>query len=162
MRKLLVLLLVPVAIVSVWFGTVSPALAATPLVPCSQSAKFQELKKNAPDTYYFKKPLDTYASTQYCGEDGLPHLDLGQSRLLDVLLPELLFIYIAGFIGWSGRAYLQAAAKTSNPEEKEIFIDLGLAIPSFIKGLLWPLLVVQELLSGQLTAKDSEIPVSPR
>jgi photosystem I subunit 3 len=31
-----------------------------------------------------------------------------------------------------------------------------------LTGFLWPLAALQEATSGKLTAKDSEIPVSPR
>jgi photosystem I subunit 3 len=163
MQKILVRLLVPVIILMIWVGVVSPAFADNSLlVPCSQSAAFQERKSNAPDSYYFNKPFDVYGSELVCGEDGLPHLDLGAKQPIDVLIPYGIFFYVAGFIGWSGRAYLQAANKTKNPEEHEIFIDIPLAISSFTKGLLWPILAIQELATGQLTAKEGEIPVSPR
>ncbi|QZZ19309.1 Photosystem I reaction center subunit III [Leptothermofonsia sichuanensis E412] len=161
MRKLLLLLLIPIASLILWSSTVSPASAEF-LVPCSQSSAFQQRKSQAPDSYYFNKPFEVYGSELVCGEDGLPHLPIRLDRFIDVLIPFGIFLYTAGFIGWSGRSYLQAANKSSNPEEKEIFIDLPMAIQSFIKGLLWPLLFLQELTTGQLTAKDNEIPVSPR
>jgi photosystem I subunit III len=47
-------------------------------------------------------------------------------------------------------------------EQKEIQIDVALALPIMASGFAWPAAAVQELLSGQLTAKDEEIPISPR
>ena len=133
------------------------------LVPCSESAAFQQRQSSAPEGYYYTKPFEVYSSELLCGEDGLPHLPLDRlDRAVDVAIPMALFLYVAGFIGWSGRAYLQAANKSAKPEEKEIFIDLFLAFQSLIKGLLWPLMALQELLSGKLTVKESDITVSPR
>jgi photosystem I subunit 3 len=80
----------------------------------------------------------------------------------DFLIPSILFLYIAGWIGWVGRAYLQAIQKESNAEQKEIQIDLGIALPIITSGFAWPAAAVKELLSGELTAQDSEITVSPR
>lgn len=160
MRKLLVLSV----LVALWFSIIPPAFAAnTTLVPCNDSPAFQQRREKAPNTYYFDEPMEAYASLELCGADGLPHLPLDRvDRAIDVLIPFTLFFYVAGFIGWSGRSYLQAANRAANPEEKEIFIDLALAIQSLIQGLLWPLLALKELLSGQLTANDAEISVSPR
>jgi photosystem I subunit III len=133
------------------------------LVPCNESAAFQQRQSSAPEGYYYTKPFEVYSSELLCGEDGLPHLPLDRlDRAVDVAIPMGLFLYVAGFIGWSGRAYLQAAGKSANPEEKEIFIDLPLTLQSLIKGLFWPLLALQEVLSGKLTVKESEITVSPR
>jgi photosystem I subunit 3 len=44
-----------------------------------------------------------------CGADGLPHLiaDGRPSHAGEFVLPAVLFLYIAGYIGWSGRSYLQ-------------------------------------------------------
>ncbi|NJO43335.1 MAG: Photosystem I reaction center subunit III [Cyanobacteria bacterium CRU_2_1] len=162
--RLLRIVLLPILLVTICFFTVSPAIAVNnTLVPCSKSPAFQQRKAKAPDTYYFEKPFQTYSSELLCGDDGLPHLTLDRpERAIDIAIPFAIFFYVAGFVGWSGRAYLQAANKASNPEELEIFISIPLAIQSFAQGLLWPLLAVKEFLSGELTVKDNEIPVSPR
>ena len=141
-----------------------PAHAANmTLVPCSESATFQKRQSSAPEGYYYTKPFEAYSSELLCGEDGLPHLPLDRlGRAADVAIPFALFFYVAGFIGWSGRAYLQLANTAKKPEEKEIFIDIFMTIKSLSKGLIWPLLFLQELASRKLTAKDSEITVSPR
>jgi photosystem I subunit III len=142
----------------------NPVLAASVhLTPCRDSAAFQQRKSIAPEGYYYTRPFESYSSELLCGEDGLPHLPLDRlDRAVDVFIPIALFLYIAGFIGWSGRKYLQAANRAQKPEELEIFIDLKLAIAAFSQGLLWPLLALKELLSGELTAKAEEISVSPR
>lgn len=137
--------------------------ANTTLVPCRESTAFQERQNKAPEGYYYTRPFEVYSSELLCGEDGLPHLPLDRlDRAVDVAIPIGLFLYIAGFIGWSGRAYLQSASQSKNPEEKEIFIDLLLAIQSLFKGLLWPIMALTELLSGKLTVKEDKISVSPR
>jgi photosystem I subunit III len=143
---------------------VNPTFAAsTHLIPCQDSTAFQQRKSIAPEGYYYTRPFESYSSELLCGEDGLPHLPLDRlDRAVDVFIPIALFLYIAGFIGWSGRKYLQAANRAPKPEELEIFIDLKLAIASFSQGLLWPLLAIKELLNGELTAKADEISVSPR
>jgi len=160
MRRLLAVAL----LVIIWFSFIPTASAAQTsyLVPCKKSPAFLERMKNARDTYYFEQPNKAYAEYLVCGEEGLPHLPLSLDRAVDIAIPFGIFFYFAGFIGWSGRSYLQASNKSKNPELMEIFIDIPLATQSFVKGLLWPLLAFQELVTGQLTAKDSEIPISPR
>lgn len=160
MRKLLAILLM----VLCWVSFVAPAsaLSDTHLVPCQDSAAFQERMQTAPQNYYFEQPYQTYASNLLCGDDGLPHLQLRFDRAIDIIIPFAIFFYFAGFVGWSGRAYLIGGKQASKPEESEIFIDIPLAIRSFAQGLLWPLLVFKELTTGELTAKDTELSVSPR
>ncbi|NJM97213.1 MAG: Photosystem I reaction center subunit III [Phormidesmis sp. RL_2_1] len=160
MRKLFSILLVGI----LWIGMTLPATAVTNthLVPCQESAAFNERLQNAPQTYYFEAPYQSYATNLLCGEDGLPHLQLRFDRAVDVAIPFAIFFYIAGFIGWSGRAYLLGSKRMSKPEEAEIFIDIALAMQAFAQGLLWPLIAFKELMSGELTAPASEVSVSPR
>jgi photosystem I subunit 3 len=80
----------------------------------------------------------------------------------DFFIPSILFLYITGWIGWVGRAYLIAVRDTKDAEMKEIIIDVPLALSKMLTGFLWPLAALQEATSGKLTVKDSEIPVSPR
>jgi photosystem I subunit III len=160
MKKILTIVL----ILTIWFSFVpaEPAQAGN-LVPCKDSPAYQARLKNAPNTYYFDGPNKAYAEYLTCGEeDGLPHLVISFERATDIAIAYGIFFYFAGFVGWSGRSYLQASNQSKTPEQLEIFIDIPLAIQSFAKGLLWPLLFLQELTTGKLTAKDSEIPVSPR
>lgn len=146
-----------------WMNFVPVAIAEnTTLVPCKESPAFVERMENAADSYYTTKPLQAY-SQLLCGEDGLPHLVLDRLNLaFDVMLPITMFLYIAGWIGWSGRSYLIAIRKEGAGEEKELFIDIALFISCMLKALMWPMLAIKELLSGELVAKDDEIPISIR
>ncbi|BAY85970.1 photosystem I reaction center protein PsaF subunit III [Calothrix parasitica NIES-267] len=146
-----------------WINFVPVALAEnTMLVPCKDSPAFIERMQNAPDSYYTTKPFQAY-SQLLCGEDGLPHLVLDRLNLaFDVIAPITMFLYIAGWIGWSGRSYLIAIRKEGAGEEKELFIDVALFVGCMVKALMWPMLAVKEFLSGELVAKDDEIPISIR
>merc|ERR1719217_752346 len=99
-----------------------------------------------------------------CGSDGLPHLIAEPGLALkyghagDVFIPTFGFLYVAGWIGHSGRLYLEA---TRN-KDKEIIIDVPLALACVAKALGWPIMVVGELRAGTLLEKDSNITISPR
>ena len=164
MRRLFALLLV----MTLWFNFAPEANAlGANLVPCKDSPAFQELALNARNTTTDpesgKKRFERY-SQALCGPEGYPHLIVDGSidHAGDFLIPSILFLYIAGWIGWVGRAYLQAIKTGSDAEQKEIQIDLGIALPIITSGFAWPAAAIKELLSGELTAKDSEITVSPR
>jgi photosystem I subunit 3 len=164
MRRLLALIFA----ISLWFSFVTPASAeVSGLVPCKDSPAFQQRANSARNTTADpnsgKNRFERY-SEAYCGPEGLPHLivDGRLNRAGDFLIPSVLFLYIAGWIGWVGRAYLQSVKKDSNPEEQEIIINVPKAISFMLTGFTWPLAALRELTTGQLTAKDEEIPVSPR
>jgi photosystem I subunit III len=161
MRRLFALVLV----LALWVGFVPPAAAdVAGLTPCSESAAFQQrlatsTSATAPQRFEF------YAkSGLLCGDDGLPHLivDGRFSHAGEFLIPSVLFLFITGWIGWVGRSYLQAIKKGDSPEEKEVIIDVPLAIKCMLTGFAWPLAALKELTTGELIAKDSEITVSPR
>lgn len=99
-----------------------------------------------------------------CGADGLPHLvaDGRWNHAGEFVFPGLLFIYITGWIGWVGRGYLQAIASVKKPVEKEIIIDVPLALKFSASGFTWPFAAWQEFTSGKLLAENSDITVSPR
>nr|YP_009298026.1 photosystem I subunit III [Plocamium cartilagineum]AOM67964.1 photosystem I subunit III [Plocamium cartilagineum] len=99
-----------------------------------------------------------------CGKDGLPHLiaDGRWNHAGEFMFPGLLFLYITGWIGWVGRGYLQAVSLTNKPTEKEIIIDVPLAIKFSVSGFTWPLAALQEFTSGKLLASSDDITVSPR
>nr|YP_009296663.1 photosystem I subunit III [Apophlaea sinclairii]AOM65803.1 photosystem I subunit III [Apophlaea sinclairii] len=99
-----------------------------------------------------------------CGSDGLPHLitDGRWTHAGDFFFPGLLFLYITGWIGWVGRGYLGAIAKTKKPTDKEIILDIPLATKFMTSGFTWPLAAWQEFSRGNLTAPDDRIPISPR
>ena len=158
-KKILPLIL---AIV-ICFAITPTASADGILVKCKDSQAYSERVASYPDNYYFNEPSLAYSEYLSCGEDdGLPHLVISWKNSLDIAIAFSMFFYITGFIGWSGRSYLQTINNQKSPEQSEIFINLPVAIPSLVQGLLWPVLAVKELLSGELTAKDSEIPISPR
>ena len=104
------------------------------------------------------------ASGVLCGTDGLPHLiaDGRWNHAGEFMVPGLLFLYITGWIGWVGRGYLRSIASTNKPTEKEIIIDVPLALKFSLSGFTWPLAALQELTSGELLASNDDITVSPR
>jgi photosystem I subunit 3 len=164
MRRLLALIFA----VSLWFSFVTPASAdVAGLVPCKESKAFQQRAKDAKDTVGDPKSgesrFDRY-SNFLCGPEGLPHLvaDGSLSHADEFIIPGLIFLYIAGWIGWVGRAYLISVRKEKEPEMREIIIDVPRALGFMLSGFTWPLAAIKELLSGELTAKEEEIPVSPR
>ena len=109
--------------------------------------------------------FDKYARAGLlCGSDGLPHLitDGRWSHSGEFILPGLLFIYITGWIGWAGRSYLQAIADTKKPIEKEIILDIPLAVKFSTSGLIWPIAAWQEFASGKFLVDNEDISVSPR
>ncbi len=63
-----------------------------------------------------------------CGTDGLPHLivDGRWNHAGDFMIPGVMFLYIAGCIGWAGREYLKAT-RGKGANMKEIQIDLSVA-----------------------------------
>lgn len=69
-----------------------------------------------------------------CGTDGYPHLISDPGMALkyghagEVFIPTIGFLYVAGYIGTVGRNYLQAVKKEKKPTEKEIIIDVPLAL----------------------------------
>jgi photosystem I subunit III len=154
--------------ICLWFSFTPPTLAlGADLVPCKDSPAFQaraEAARNTTaDPNSGAKRFDRY-SQALCGPEGLPHLivDGSLDHAGDFLIPSILFLYIAGWIGWVGRAYLIAVRKLPNSEMKEVVIDVPLAFQIMLTGFTWPLAAIKELTSGELTAKDTEIPISPR
>ena len=166
MRRLFALALV----LCLSFGFASPAAAGiagddvSGLVPCGESPAFQQRAAAAP-TESAKARFDFYANTSLlCGPEGLPHLvvDGDLSHAGEFLIPSALFLLIAGWIGWAGRSYVIAVRADKNTEEKEIIIDVPLAIKCSLGAALWPLLAFKEMTTGEMFAKKEEITVSPR
>ena len=144
----------------------STEFTASALQKCSENTKFMERANSA------STPKDIARFERYgkalCGDDGLPHLIMGPpgepfGALLnrghegDLLIPGVLFIYIAGIIGWSGREYLIESKKTKNPADLEIIIDFDLAKKCLVKGAQWPLLANKEGRNGDLRETDKNI-----
>ncbi|AUC60964.1 photosystem I subunit III PsaF [Cyanobacterium sp. HL-69] len=168
MGKIFSLVLAFTLSLTVWGNFSAPAHAdLSHLTPCSESAAYQAKAKNfrntTNDPQSGQKRAARYAEA-LCGPEGYPRLvvDGRLDHAGDFIIPGLLFLYIAGWIGWVGRAYLIAVRGEKDAEMKEIIIDVPLAINKMLLGFSWPLQALGELKSGALTAKDSEISVSPR
>jgi photosystem I subunit 3 len=168
MRKIFSLVLAFTLSLTLWGNFAPPAHADfANLTPCGESAAYQAKAKNfrntTNDPQSGQKRAESYANA-LCGPEGYPHLvvDGRLSHAGDFIIPGLLFLYIAGWIGWVGRSYLIAIRGEKDAEMKEIIIDVPLAINKMLFGFTWPLQALGELKSGALTAKDSEIPISPR
>jgi photosystem I subunit 3 len=168
MRKLLTLVLAFTISLTLWANFAPTASAdLSHLTPCSESAAYQQKAKSfrntTSDPKSGQKRAERYAEA-LCGPEGYPHLvvDGRLDHAGDFLIPGILFLYMAGWIGWVGRAYLIAIRDEKNAEMKEIIIDVPLAFNKMLFGFLWPVQAFGEFSSGQLTAKDADIPVSPR
>ena len=162
MRRLFAIVLA----VMLWFGFVetAPAQAAyDTLTPCGESQAFATRMKASTSPTAASRYEKYSKSGLLCGPEGLPHLIVDNpAHMGDFIIPGLMFLYIAGWIGWVGRAYLQDIQKGPNPEAKEITIDVPLAIKYMISGFTWPLAAFGEISTGKLVAKENEITVSPR
>ncbi len=132
------------------------------LTPCAESARFQQRAAGA-KTEQAKARFEVY-SQALCGADGLPHLivDGRWSHAGDFMIPGLLFLYIAGTIGWAGRGYLIAIRGSKDATMREIQIDLPLAFKTTLAAAVWPLAAIQEFTGGKMIEADSKITVSPR
>ncbi|KNA23536.1 hypothetical protein SOVF_023270 [Spinacia oleracea] len=100
-----------------------------------------------------KKRFDNYGKYGLlCGSDGLPHLIVSgdQRHWGEFITPGILFLYIAGWIGWVGRSYLIAIRDEKKPTQKEIIIDVPLASSLLFRGFSWPVAAYRELLNGEL------------
>ncbi|CAM9096649.1 unnamed protein product [Ectocarpus sp. 8 AP-2014] len=112
-----------------------------------------------------KQRFNRYSNSELlCGKEGLPHLitDGRWDHAVEFMIPGMMFLYITGWIGWVGRSYLNTVSNTTNPTEKEIIIDVPLALKIMSSGFIWPISAWQEFTSGKFLAPDSEITVSPR
>lgn len=87
-----------------------------------------------------------------CGSDGLPHLIVSgdQRHWGEFITPGILFLYIAGWIGWVGRSYLIAIRDEKKPTQKEIIIDVPLANRLVWRGFIWPVAAYREYVTGEL------------
>lgn len=162
MRRLFAIVLA----VMLWFGFVetAPAQAAYDnLTPCGESQAFATRMKASTSPTAAQRYEQYSKAGLLCGPEGLPHLIVDNpAHMGEFIIPGILFLYIAGWIGWVGRAYIQAIQKGPNPEAKEITIDVPLAIKSMLSGFAWPLAAFGEISTGKLSAKENEITVSPR
>jgi photosystem I subunit III len=153
--------------VMLWFGFIStaPAHAAYDnLKPCRDVPAFMNRAQTSKGGDVAAR-IDFYANKAnlLCGAEGLPHLIVDNpAHAGEFIIPGIMFLYIAGWIGWVGRAYIQAIKKSSTPEDQEIIINLPLAIGCMLTGFAWPLAAFGEFTTGKLLAKEADITVSPR
>ncbi|KAJ9563916.1 hypothetical protein OSB04_009076 [Centaurea solstitialis] len=145
------------------------------LTPCKESKQFckrekQQLKKLESSLKLYapgqrscaaikatmektKRRFDNYGKQGLlCGSDGLPHLIVSgdQRHWGEFITPGILFLYIAGWIGWVGRSYLIAIRDEKKPTQKEIIIDVPLASRLVFRGFSWPVAAYREFLNGEL------------
>ena len=186
MKKLVLAFLSTFMCLNLFF--VEPAKAEVGgLTPCSQSAGFKKrlttsvTKLEGRLAKYEKGTLPALAlekqieqtKTRFklyadggllCGADGLPHLiaDGDWTHAGEFMIPGFGFLYIAGWIGWSGRSYLQISKKSEKPTEAEIIIDVPLAIKMMVSAYAWPAAAWNEFTSGKLIEAKDNITVSPR
>jgi photosystem I subunit 3 len=174
------------------FSTVDAAKAdVAGLTPCSESKAFAKREKNeikalqkrlkqyeadsAPalalnaTIQRTEKRFATYGKQGLlCGTDGLPHLISDPGLAIryghtgETLIPTIGFLYVAGYIGSVGREYLNIVKKDSKPRDKEIIIDVPLALKLSAQGAGWPFRAIQQLRNGSLLEDDKNITVSPR
>nr|GEW81753.1 photosystem I reaction center subunit III, chloroplastic [Tanacetum cinerariifolium] len=170
------------ALSSILVSSTVPALPAAAdisgLTPCKDSKQFakrekQQLKKlesslklYAPDSApalaikatmeKTKRRFDNYGKQGLlCGSDGLPHLIVSgdQRHWGEFITPGILFLYIAGWIGWVGRSYLIAIRDEKKPTQKEIIIDVPLASRLVFRGFSWPVAAYLNM-TGSNTTDD--------
>ncbi|XP_010274090.1 PREDICTED: photosystem I reaction center subunit III, chloroplastic [Nelumbo nucifera] len=168
------------ALSSILLSAPLPAAAdISGLTPCKESKQFakrekqqlkkleNELKRYAPDSApalalkatmeKTKRRFDNYGKQGLlCGSDGLPHLIVSgdQRHWGEFIKPGILFLYIAGWIGWVGRSYLIAIRDEKKPTQKEIIIDVPLASRLLFRGFSWPVSAYREFVNGELVVKD--------
>lgn len=184
MKKYILSILVPLSFI---MTPLSVYADVSGLTPCKDSAVFkrrldQSVKKLSGRLANYEEGTPAYLALEtqieqvnkrfdkygkqglLCGSDGLPHLitDGRWNHAGEFILPGIAFLYIAGWIGWAGRSYLQFTRTTEKPNENEIIINVPVAIGMISSGFLWPVGAWNELVSGKLLSPGDEITVSPR
>jgi photosystem I subunit III len=159
MRRLFALVLA----ITLWFGFAPAPAHAYNLEPCGQSAAFKARMESSKNSTAASR-YELYSNSGVlCGEDGLPHLIPDNfSHVGEFIIPGILFLYIAGWIGWAGRSYIIAVRGSENPEMQEVVINVPMALKFMIGGFAWPAMALKEMTTGEMFAKDNEITVSPR
>jgi len=99
--------------------------------------------------------METSLGERWCDKDsGQPLvLPVITNERGSVVAPALIFLYIAGWIGWAARSYLQR----TQCAEKELLIDIPLASMCMLSGFSWPVTAWQEIVDGKMTARDEDI-----
>ena len=78
----------------------------------------------------------------------------------ELTIPAMMFIYIAGCIGWAGRKYLIVVRERKDAAMAEIILDVKLAIRCILTSAVWPAEAHFEAPKGKLL--ETNVPVSPR
>ena len=78
----------------------------------------------------------------------------------ELTVPAMMFIYIAGCIGWAGRKYLIIVRERKDAAMAEIMIDVKLAIRCILTSAIWPVEAHYEATNGKMT--EPYVTVSPR
>lgn len=104
-----------------------------------------------------KRREESYGE-RYCGKkDGLPRVLINPDvRRGGVVIPALMFLYSAGWIGWTGRTYLMRTQDVDG-SAKEIIIDVPLALQCIASGFAWPVNAWQDIVNGEMVEKDENI-----
>jgi len=93
---------------------------------------------------------------RYCGlKDGFPRtIVTGETDVRgSAVWPAAVFLYTAGWIGWSGRSYLMR----TNSIEKELYIDVPLALTCMASGFSWPVQATQSITSGDFAVPGNMV-----
>jgi len=93
---------------------------------------------------------------RYCGlKDGYPRtIVTGETDVRgSAVWPAAVFLYAAGWIGWSGRTYLMR----TNSIEKELRIDVPLALTCMASGFSWPVQATQSITSGDFAVPGNMV-----
>jgi photosystem I subunit 3 len=93
---------------------------------------------------------------RFCGKkDGWPRtIATGEFDVRgSVVWPAMIFLYTAGWIGWTGREYL---IRTGD-EMKELNIDVPLALTCMASGFSWPVSAWQDIVNGDFVVPENQV-----
>jgi len=122
------------------------------------------MKKYPKDTAVYNRLLKKKAGLlrrkeaygdRLCGKaDGWPRTIASGEFVRGGIIPSsLAFLYTTGWIGYAGRNYLQR----TKDAQREIMIDVPLALTCMASGFAWPVYAWQEIVNGEMVAKDEDV-----
>jgi len=88
-------------------------------------------------------------------------MDVGVTQPNLFFLVYFSYTLLVGLVGLEENIS-ELVSDLSNSTEKEIIIDVPLALSIMTSGFFWPVSAWQELVSGDLIATDDTITTSPR
>lgn len=147
--------------------------------PCGENKKFKKKNKDriqsaekrmskiAPGTVvhtWWKERVERFQrmetnwANRWCDKQtGLPIvLTTFTNERGAIWVPSAIFLYTAGWIGWAGRSYLQR----TQDAQKEIFIDVPLAVMCMASGFSWPVTAWQEIVDGKMAVPSEDLPLN--